>query len=309
MPQRCPCGGLRQRRQMIGQADELQRVDDGRRRGQVAQPPARKGERLAHRPADHELVPVRAEQRHGAGPVRELGVRLVHDDDPGRSVDEASEVVWIEDCPVGLLGLVRNVTSGARSASSAAAAGTSTARSAPRGAGSHSVRVPPAMIGCIEYEGTNPTRQPSGPAEGLQELLEDLVGAVGGPDVRRSSAAHPCGGQVRGEVGAQRDGVAVRVAVQLARRPRGRRGGDVGDQLGRRRVRVLVRVEPDRDVELRGAVGGLPPQVVAQRERSSVTSPATVVDEPGSSTAVTALPGTGPSPPGRARAGPPRRRA
>ena len=37
------------------------------------------------------------------------------------------------------------------------------AKSARRGAGSHSVRVPPAMIGCIEYDGSKPTASRPGP--------------------------------------------------------------------------------------------------------------------------------------------------
>ena len=64
---------------------------------------------------------------------------------------------------MGLFGLVRNVTSGARSASRPAAAGMSIVKSSRRGVGSHSVRVPPAMIGCIEYDGTKPAATRPGP--------------------------------------------------------------------------------------------------------------------------------------------------
>ena len=81
MPQRRTRRSLGQRREVVRQANELQRVDDGRGRGEVAQAAAREGERLAHRAADDQLVPVRGQQDHGAGPVRELGVRLVHHDD------------------------------------------------------------------------------------------------------------------------------------------------------------------------------------------------------------------------------------
>ena len=71
-------------------------------------------------------------------------------------------------------------------------------------------------------------------------------------------------GQVRGQVGAQRDRVPVGVAVQVdGHVAHGR--GDVVDQRRRRRVRVLVGVQPDRDRRVRCAVGRLAAQVVAQR--------------------------------------------
>ena len=69
---------------------------------------------------------------------------------PGAASTSAASSYGSSDCPVGLFGLVRNVTSGARSASKPAAAGMSIVKSSRRGVGSHSVRVPPAMIGCIE---------------------------------------------------------------------------------------------------------------------------------------------------------------
>ena len=36
-------------------------------------------------------------------------------------------------------------------------------KSGSRGTGSHAVRVPPAMIGCIEYDGSKPTARRPGP--------------------------------------------------------------------------------------------------------------------------------------------------
>jgi hypothetical protein len=54
-------------------------------------------------------------------------------------------------------------STGARSASTAAAAGMSIVKSSRRGVGNHSVRVPPAMIGCMEYDGTKPAATRPGP--------------------------------------------------------------------------------------------------------------------------------------------------
>ena len=83
-------------------------------------------------------------------------------------------------------------------------------------------------------------------AERLQQLLLDLVGAVGRPHVGRGQAV----ADVAGQVLAQRHRVPVRVAVQVADQPADRLVDRVGDRVGQR-VRVLVGVQPDRHVELR----------------------------------------------------------
>ena len=157
--------------------------------------------------------------------------------------------------------------------------------------------MPPAMIGCIEYDGSKPTAEPPLSAEGLQQLLQDLVGSIGRRQVRRVERhTGGCGsGSRRGRrAGPPRRGPGSGAAWAAA----ARRRRDVGHQLGRRRVRVLVGVEAHRDVELRGAVWRLAAQVVAERE---VRSRVTVLDA-----AVIRTAGTRP---GRGRGGPRRRRA
>ena len=125
-------------------------------------------------------------------------------------------------------------------------------KSSRRGVGSHSVRVPPAMIGCIEYDGTKPAATRPGPPNACSTCCRISFDPFAAHRFAVVSGTPGGGGEVRGEVSAERDGVAVRVAVQLAGDLL-RRGGDVGDQLRRRRVRVLVRVQPDRDVAAAGA--------------------------------------------------------
>ena len=67
-------------------------------------------------------------------------------------------------------------------------------------------------------------------AEGLQQLEHDLVGAVGRPHAASvTRARRGVAAEVGGQVGAQRDGVPVGVAVEVAG-GRGDRRGDVGDQ-------------------------------------------------------------------------------
>jgi hypothetical protein len=44
------------------------------------------------------------------------------------------------------------------------AASTSSVKSSRRGAGNHDVRVPAEMIGCMEYDGSNPSAVRPGPA-------------------------------------------------------------------------------------------------------------------------------------------------
>lgn len=72
-------GRLRHGRQVVRQPYELDRVDDGRVRGQVAEAQARRAERLRHRAGDDEVRPP-VEQRQQRGAVAELDVRLVHHD-------------------------------------------------------------------------------------------------------------------------------------------------------------------------------------------------------------------------------------
>src|SRR5690606_16431395 len=105
----------------------------------------------------------------------------------------------------------------------------------------------------------------AGAAEGLEDLLDDLVGAVGRPHLLGGQAV----AQVGGQLGAELDGVPVGVAVELAGDPADSLR-QVGDQGGGRRVRVLVGVEPDRDVDLRRAVGALAAQVVADGQVGEV---------------------------------------
>jgi hypothetical protein len=78
----------------------------------------------------------------------------------------------------------------------------------------------------LEPEGSSP-----GPAEGLADLLQHLVRAVGGPNLLGSQREAGCWGEVRGQVRAQRRRLPVGIAVER------RRGLDHGrtersDQLG-----------------------------------------------------------------------------
>jgi hypothetical protein len=109
--------------------------------------------------------------------------------------------------------------------------------------------------------GLEAQRGAPGAAEGHQDLLDDLVRPVGRPDLTAGQVV----AQVPGQLGPQRVGVAVRVPVQGQRQVLdGAR--QVGGQRDRGPVRVLVRVQPDRDVELGRPVGAAPPQVVPQRQ-------------------------------------------
>ncbi len=105
-------------------------------------------------------------------------------------------------------------------------------------------------------------RAAAGPAEGLQQLLNDLIRPVGSPHVRHGQGHTGAPGEVTGQVGAQRDGVPVGVTVQVTGLLL-HCGGNVGDQGGRRRVGVLIGVQPHRHVELRCTVGTVSPQVIA----------------------------------------------
>lgn len=130
--------------------------------------------------------------------------------------------------------------------------------------------------------GLEADRGAAGAAEGLEQLLDDLVGAVGRPDVGGGQREVSGGAaQIGGQFGAQFDRVPVGVAVESA----GGLPDPLGDPLDERfgqGVRVLVGVEVDGDVQLGRPVGGLAAQFVAYGQvvdvrHSPGTSPRTPV--------------------------------
>ena len=255
--------GLGDRGQVIRQPHQEQRVHHGRVGGQVAEPGARGGEGLGHRAGHHEPRPAgqQGERARGAR-AGELGVRLVDDDQAGGRVvhllDErerhggARRVVRRGDEHDVRLVLSHLLGGGGQAVARVAAA------LGPPGAGDlGDQRV--HRVGRLEAE-----RGAARAAERLEQLLYDLVGAVRGPHLPRGKAV----AEVVGEVLAQVDGVAVRVAVERAR-DAGDRVRDRLPQALARRVRVLVGVQLDGDVELRGAVGVQVPQVGAGAGRGS----------------------------------------
>ena len=214
-------GGLGQRREVVRQAHEHQRLDDRRRRGEVAEPPAGEGERLGHRAADHQLVAERLEQLDGRRAGRELDVGLVDDDEAGRRVGDRPQLAEVDrlaggvvgrgheqhvglllgDHRDGLVGVEREVVAPRRRDPLGARAG-----------GEDRVH----RVRRLEAQ-----RAASRPAEGLQQLLEHLVRPVGGPEVLGGERDAGRPGQVGGERPAQGGVVAVGVAVE-------RRGGLAG---------------------------------------------------------------------------------
>lgn len=102
-------------------------------------------------------------------------------------------------------------------------------------------------------------------AEGLQQLLEHFVGAVGRPDVGEADLVSGGAAEVAGQLRTELDGVPVGVAVEVAGGLADPLGDPVDERLGQR-VRVLVGVQPHGYVELRRPVRGLATQFVADRE-------------------------------------------
>ena len=162
--------------------------------------------------------------------------------------------------PVGLFGEVRKTRSGAaspdprRGAPGVEPEVVAAAAVQPVGArGPRDDRV--HRVGRLE-----PQRRAAVPAERLQQLLEDLVGAVGRPDLPPGQPVPEIGGQV----GPQLRRVPVRVAVQARRRRGGGRARSPRTRSGGRRVGVFVGVQPNGHVELRCAVRLEPGQVRAR---------------------------------------------
>ena len=73
-----------------------------------------------------------------------------------------------------------------------------------------------AYSGYIEYVGAKLSADPTGTAEGLQQLQHHLVGAVRRPHLLGADAVRGVAGEVRRQRAAQLDELAVGVAVQAA---------------------------------------------------------------------------------------------
>ena len=158
------------------------------------------------------------------------------------------------------------------------------------------------MIGCIEYDGSKPSAVRPGPPKACRSCWSTSLDPLAAHRFSVVSATPVA--RVRYAARAARSATRVAVGVAVQRRgglgapPRRRR-----DQRRRRRVRVLVGVERDRDVQLRRAVGAAAAQVVAQRQVVEGHAGADHDRSLGGSRRRSA-----PSRPGRARAGPRRRR-
>ena len=109
-----PGDGLRDGRQVVRQPDEPQRVDEGRVRGQVAEPPAGEGEGLGHRAADRQPRPP-GQQLERARRARRARTRRRPRRPrrrPGLASTSATTTSSGSAVPVGLFGLVTRTTSG-----------------------------------------------------------------------------------------------------------------------------------------------------------------------------------------------------
>ena len=126
----------------------------------------------------------------------------------------------------------------------------------------YSVSVPAGQQRVHGVRGREPEGRPARAAEGLEDLLQDFVGTVGGPDVLRGPAR---GRGIRPAL-PQFGEFAVRVAVQ----PGGRGAHGLGDgcaDIGRDAMGVLVDVQQDGDVQLGRAVGLSPRRLVRRGSR------------------------------------------
>ena len=99
----------------------------------------------------------------------------------------------------------------------------------------------------------------AGTPEGLQDLLQDLIGPIGGPEVFCPQSVP----QIAGEGGAKFRELPIRVAIELPGGPRHTLRDGLHHRL-RHGMGVLVRVECHRNIELGGPVRGHTPQIFTQ---------------------------------------------
>ena len=178
--------------EVVRQADQAKGVGDLRGCRHVADAGAGQGEGLAHGPRDDEPLPA-GQQRQGAGRavMGKLVVRLVDDHDGLARF--AGLVHSLDDvqAEAGAGGVVRGAQEhDVRLELADLAGGRFGTQPVVGGAGSGDVRGVRAG-GQQRVHGVR-GREPEGgaarAAEGLEDLLEHLVGAVRGPDVVRSQA-------------------------------------------------------------------------------------------------------------------------
>ena len=230
--------------------------------GEVADAPAGQGEGLGHRARDDE--PSEAGQQGEGGVLGHLGELLVGLVDDDEAVDPLADLLDHldrgerarrvvgrgDEQDVGpVLGDGRRDELGVEGVVLAA-----------RGGDVAGVRVA-RVLGVHRVGGSEAQHRAAGPAEGLEDVRHDLVGSVGDPDVRAVEPETEVGGQV----GPQRQGLAVGVAVDRAGCPLDL-PGHVGPRPRAGRVGVLVGVEAHRHVELGGAVGLRTDELGPQRQ-------------------------------------------
>ncbi len=174
------------------------------------------------------------------------------------SSSTASTVASGRAVPVGLLGLVSRTTEGRWRRTCSRAWSTSTVKSSSRRPVTHVVRVSRAYSGYIEYVGAKLRAVRPGPPKACSTWSMTSLDPLAAHTCSGSSSARTrCAGTPRG----RRAGRGTRgrgVAVEAHRRLRDG-GRDVGDDLGRDRVGVLVDVEDHRHVQLRGPRTGARP--------------------------------------------------
>ncbi|MDQ0801739.1 hypothetical protein QF050_003378 [Arthrobacter sp. SLBN-112] len=111
----------------------------------------------------------------------------------------------------------------------------------------------------MEYVGREAQRGAAGAAESLKNLLQDLVGAVGGPQVGFVEAMAKVFRQGLAEIGE----LPVRVAVEACGGLR-HGGADGGAYIRGYAMGVLVDVQQNGDVQLGCPVGRQPAKVTAE---------------------------------------------
>ena len=182
--QRGACGGLGERRQVVRQPHQQHRVDHRGRGDQVAEPAAGERERLAHRARHDQLGRVLLDEADRAWRRRELAVRLVEDQDAGvHRVEQPAQIVQRNALPR------RVVRAGDEHDVGAVLDDRGDGRVGVEAEVVGAVCLQPPRLGAVGDDRVHRVRRHEAdcaaarPAERLQQLLQHLVGTVGGPEV------------------------------------------------------------------------------------------------------------------------------
>ena len=228
---------------------------------QEAEPPGSEGECLGHRPADREprVVRKQLERARSANP-RELVVGLIDDDHTRCDVTDGPNGLQADGGSGGVVraGDQHHIRPGFQYRGSGRVRIDGEVVAARNSA---PLAVGVGVLGVHRVRRRERQHPPTGPGERQQHVQHHLVAAIGSPDLLGTQPVT----EVTSQVATQRQRITLWVAVHRATGLGD--SADLADHLLARRIRILVDVQADSDIELRRSVRRLTNQLGSKEAR------------------------------------------